>query len=258
MRLLSTMSLMALGLSLGLGLAACSNPTANAQEPSFAQNIESVAATPMPINNIIVAELFTSQGCSSCPPAEAFFSELAEQEDILTIEWHVDYWDDLVHGGSRWKDPYSKKVFTDRQRSYNRSLRGQSSVYTPQAIINGHFEGAGSRPAAVNDMIENAPALNVPVEIQDNLVTIGASSKAADVLFVRLLKKHETTIKGGENKGRKLFGSNIALSAKVIGTTGSAPLTLTLPAVNTDESCAILIQPINGDVGQVLGAAKCA
>ena len=252
MKLLSTMSLLV------FGLAACSNPSANAQDSTLAQNIETVSTTPTPANNLIVAELYTSQGCSSCPPAEALFSELSEQEELLTIEWHVDYWDDLVHGGSRWKDPYSKKVFTDRQRSYNRSLRGQSGVYTPQAIINGHFEGVGSRNAAVTDMIENAPKFEVPVQVKDNLVTIGASSEAADVIFVRLLKKHETNVKGGENKGRKLFGRNIALEAKVIGTTGSDPLTLTLPSIKTDESCAILVQSMNKDLGQVLGAAKCA
>lgn len=250
MKLLSTVSLLV------FGLAACSNPSANAQDVTLTQNIETVLTAPA--DNLIVAELFTSQGCSSCPPAEAFFSELSEQEGLLTIEWHVDYWDDLVHGGSRWKDPYSKKIFTDRQRSYNRSLRGQSGVYTPQAIINGHFEGVGSRNVAVMDMIENVPTLKVPVQITDNLVTIGASSEAVDVIFVRLLKKHETNVKGGENKGRKLFGRNIALEAEIIGTTGSSPLTLTLPTVAADESCAILVQSVNRELGQVLGAAKCA
>lgn len=243
MKLLSTVSLLI------LGLAACSNPAANAQEATSQQSQE---------NTVVVAELFTSQGCSSCPPAEAFFSKLSEQDNLITIEWHVDYWDDLVHGGSRWKDPYSKKVFTDRQRSYNRSLRGQSGVYTPQAIINGHFEGVGSRKGSVTDMIENVPTLNVPVEIKGRVITVGASSEAAEVLFVRLLKKHETAVKGGENKGRKLSGRNIALDAKVIGTTGSEPLKLRLPSVDADESCAILIQPMKGDVGHVLGAAQCA
>ena len=250
MKLLSAISLLA------FGIAACSNPTATAQESKVKQNHD--ASSTASDNTLIVAELFTSQGCSSCPPAEALFSVLSEQSDLLTIEWHVDYWDDLVHGGSRWKDPYSKKVFTDRQRSYNRSLRGQSGVYTPQAIINGHFEGVGSRKSDVNNMIKNAPALNVPVHIKDNMVTIGANAEAADILFVRLLRKHETNVKGGENKGRKLFGSNIALDAKIIGTTGSKPLTLTLPSIDADESCAILIQPIKGDVGHVLGAARCA
>ena len=176
----------------------------------------------------------------------------------MTIEWHVDYWDQLVHGGSRWKDPYSKKDFTDRQRSYNRSLRGQSGVYTPQAVVNGHFEGVGSRRGVVTDLIESAPAITVPVSIENNNVTVGASSKAADILFVRLLKEQATNVKGGENKGAKLSGRNIALDAKVIGKTGSGSVTVSLPALKDGETCAILVQPQKGDVGPVLGAAKCA
>ena len=202
MKLLSAVSFLA------FTLAACSDPTANAQD---AAPTADVAA---PANQLVVAELFTSQGCSSCPPAEKFFSELAEQDNVMTIEWHVDYWDQLVHGGSRWKDPYSKKDFTDRQRSYNRSLRGQSGVYTPQAVVNGHFEGVGSRRGVVTDLIESAPAITVPVSIENNNVTVGASSKAADILFVRLLKEQATNVKGGENKGAKLSGRNIALDAK--------------------------------------------
>jgi len=99
-------------------------------------------------DTLIVAELFTSQGCSSCPPAEKLFSKLADQDNVLTLEWHVDYWDDLVHGGSRWKDVYSSDAFTNRQRAYNQTLRGVRNVYTPQAIVNGRLEGVETRLAS--------------------------------------------------------------------------------------------------------------
>ena len=206
---------------------------------------------------VVVAELFTSQSCSSCPPAEALFSYLAEQDNLLTLEWHVDYWDKLVHGGSKWKDPYSDKAFTERQRAYNQSLRGTRGVYTPQAIVNGVQEAAGNRRGPVIGLVEDAAAPALSVEILDNTVRIRGSETSADVLFVRMLKQHETDVKGGENKGRKLYGKNIVLEAKILGTTQSAPTQYDLPSVRPNETCAVLVQSLKDDVGPILGAAKC-
>lgn len=205
----------------------------------------------------IVAELFTSQSCSSCPPAEALFSTLAEREDLLTIEWHVDYWDTLVHGGSKWKDPYSSEAFTHRQRSYNRSLRGKSAVYTPQAIVNGQTEGVGNRRSEVYNLLNEASAPTVPVHIQHDAVYIGPAAQNTDVLFLRLLKQHETNVKGGENKGRHLSGKNIVLEAKTLGKTGEKATSFKLPKVAKGETCAVLVQSLSKDVGPILGAAKC-
>lgn len=210
-----------------------------------------------PANNLIVAELFTSQSCSSCPSAEALFSELAEEENLLSMEWHVDYWDTLVHGGSKWKDVYSSKKFTDRQRAYNAKLRGTRAVYTPQAIINGRLEDAGNRRRDVGKMLAQAPELSIPVEIDNNTVKIDGSDAAVDVLFVRLLKQHETDVKGGENKGRKLAGKNIVLEAKILGQTGANATEYKIPTVGQGETCAVLLQSLGGKVGPVLGAAKC-
>jgi len=206
---------------------------------------------------LIVAELFTSQSCSSCPPAEALFSDLAERDNLLTIEWHVDYWDTLFHGGSKWKDPYSDASFTERQRSYNQTIRGTRGVYTPQAVVNGDLEGVGNRSAEVSSILKEAKALPLSVQIQDDVVTIGASDAEVDVLFVRLLKQHETKVKGGENKGRQLHGKNIALDAEVLGTTKSAETQFKIPSVGAGETCAILVQSLSKDVGPLLGAAKC-
>src|SRR5579862_9988408 len=85
-----------------------------------------------------VVELFTSEGCSSCPPAEAYVGELARQKDVLALAFHVDYWDDLG-----WKDPFSLKMSTERQYTYSRVL-GHSSVYTPQVVIDGKDEFVGT------------------------------------------------------------------------------------------------------------------
>ena len=104
--------------------------------------------------DIRVAELFTSQSCSSCPPAESLFAELAERSDLIVLEWHVDYWDSLVHGrAGSWKDPYSNPDWTLRQRRYNRALRGQSGAYTPQAVIDGRFETIGSRRETIENQL---------------------------------------------------------------------------------------------------------
>ena len=221
---------------------------------SYAAETDATTADESPL---VVAELFTSQSCSSCPPAEALFSELADQDNLLTIEWHVDYWDTLIHGGSKWKDRYSEKEYTARQRDYNASLRGTRGVYTPQAIINGKLENAGNRRHAVAKMLANAPELSIPVEIEDNRVKVGASESEVEVLFVRLLKQHETDVKGGENKGRKLSGKNIVLEAQVLGQTGASATEYKIPAVGQGETCAVLVQSLDDKVGPVLGAAKC-
>jgi hypothetical protein len=229
-----------------LSLSASSVQTANAQKPA--------AVAP---NAPIVAELFTSQGCSSCPAAESLFSKLADREDILTLEWHVDYWDDLVHGGSRWKDPYSKRAFTKRQRAYNRALRGKNAIYTPQAVINGHFEGVGSRADAVDDMLNNAPAHSVALQISDGKIRVGPGTGPAEIIFLRLLKQHETDVTGGENKGRKLSGRNIVLETSIVGKLSAKAGEFTLPTIGKGESCAVIVQNRKGDLGAIKGAAKC-
>ena len=224
---------------------------------SYAAETTSADAQNPAANSLVVAELFTSQSCSSCPPAEALFSDLADIENLLTIEWHVDYWDTLIHGGSKWKDLYSNKAYTARQRDYNAALRGTRGVYTPQAVINGKLEDAGNRRHAVVEMLASAPELSVPVQIEDNRVKIGASPAELDVLFVRLLKQHVADVKGGENKGRKLHGKNIVLDAQVLGQTGSRTTEYEIPSVGQGETCAVIVQSIGNKVGPVLGAAKC-
>jgi len=251
MKTLSLFSLLAVSLTASIGLSVA---TGNINTQAFAA--EATAPT-TPTSSLIVAELFTSQGCSSCPPAEQLFSTLAERDDLLTLEWHVDVWDDLIHGGSKWKDRYSDDAFTKRQRSYNRSIRRQNGIYTPQAIVNGQLEGVGSRSGEVSGMLKNASVLPVTVQVETDKVSVGASSQAADILFVRLLKKHETNVKGGENKGRKLAGKNIVLEATVLGQTGAKPAEFKLPSVGDGETCAVLVQTLDGNLGPILGAAKC-
>ncbi|MFN0023541.1 MAG: DUF1223 domain-containing protein, partial [Parvularculaceae bacterium] len=103
--------------------------------------IATPAAVATPADKPVVVELFTSQGCSSCPPAEALMRELAKRPGLVALEWHVDYWDDLHAGSSgKWKDPFSSADHTARQRAYNRALRGTGGAYTPQMVIDGAAE----------------------------------------------------------------------------------------------------------------------
>ncbi len=152
----------------------------------------------------IVVELFTSQGCSSCPPADAFLTELARQRrDILPLAFHVTYWDYLG-----WKDPFSLDVATARQRDYARHL-GEDGVYTPQMVVDGVKEFVGSSRAEALSAIAGAAHKPVPVSVARDagtlLVIVGAGVGKAQILLVGFDSTHETPVGRGENGGRKLL-----------------------------------------------------
>src|SRR5947207_9546964 len=98
----------------------------------------------------VVAELFTSEGCSSCPPADALLAELAKRPDVLALSFHVDYWDRLG-----WKDPFSSRAATDRQNRYAKLLK-LATVYTPQIVVDGRWEAVGSDRADVERALDRA------------------------------------------------------------------------------------------------------
>ncbi|MDR3530446.1 MAG: DUF1223 domain-containing protein [Rhodopila sp.] len=199
----------------------------------------------------IVVELFTSQGCSSCPPADAFLTDLAHQRrDVLPLAFHVTYWDSLG-----WKDPYSLDAATNRQRDYARLL-DQDGVYTPQMVVDGTTAFVGSNRSQGLNAIANAEHKRIPVGLARNgqtlLITVGAGAGRAKVLLVGFDPAHETHIGRGENSGRSLLESNIVRSLTPIGTwSGSAmELRQTPPA---GESFAILLQ---SEDGRIVGAAR--
>jgi len=177
-----------------------------------------VLAEPRPA----VLELYTSEGCSSCPPAEAFIAELAQRPDVLPLSFHVDYWND-----QGWRDIFTFADATHRQHVYAGSLR-QSSVYTPQAIIDGQkaFVGSdrrsilsalsGARDGVATRITRNGSQLNVSLGEQPG-------AKSADVLLIGYLREATSHIGRGENSGRTLQEFNIVRSLIRLGTfTGSA------------------------------------
>jgi len=202
----------------------------------------------------VVLELFTSEGCSSCPPAEVIVNELAQRPNVLPLSFHVDYWDDLG-----WRDRYSLAAATERQRAYARTLR-RSSVYTPQAVIDGSRDIVGSQRAVVMEAVSgrrDGVATSASVSRGAIQIHVGAGSDAAtaDVLLVGYLREATTTIGRGENSGRTLKESNIVLSMHELGRWNGNPrefemIVSRLPENVTD--IAVLVQ--SAGQGAILGA----
>jgi len=212
----------------------------------------------------VLAELFTSQSCSSCPSAERLFNKLAETEGVVAIQWHVDYWDNLVHGrAGKWKDPYSSAANTKRQRAYNYALRGTGSVYTPQAVIGGVSETTGSRKRGIARMIAAAPPALANIDFSQNTngYSINVSPKDdmdttdAETMIVTLLKAEDTNIQGGENKGLSVISKNVAVDAQTLGDWTGSATTYQASVMPENYTCAVIVQEKNK--GRVLGAAYC-
>jgi hypothetical protein len=199
----------------------------------------------------VVVELFTSQGCSSCPPADAFLTDLARRRtDVLPLAFHVTYWNYLG-----WKDPYSFDAATVRQRDYARRL-GEDGVYTPQMVVDGTTGFVGSDRAQGASIIAAAERKAVPVRVARDgetlLISVGAGSGEAEVVLVGFDPSHETPVGRGENSGRTLLESNIVRSLTPIGAWSGPAVELryTQPA-GTDF--AVLIQRADG---RIIGAGR--
>jgi len=216
------------------------------------------AAAPKPV----VVELFTSQGCSSCPPAEAFMRDLAAREGLVALEWHVDYWDDLHAGATgKWKDPFSSPDHTRRQRAYNQALRGVGGGYTPQLVIDGAAETVGSRRQEIERLIGEHPA---PAEEPATLAIDGAGEAlnvtvkapaGATVRIVRFARALVTRVEGGENAGKTLAEAHVVRRQEVLGVTGAGAFSATTRAPVAGEGCAVLVEASHG--GPVLAAQYC-
>jgi len=213
----------------------------------------------------VLIELFTSQSCSSCPRAEKLFAELSERDDLVVIEWHVDYWNTLVHGrDGRWADPVSTRANTERQRDYNFALRDTGSVYTPQAVIAGYAETTGSRERAIEALINDAPRPYAKVDVTTNGtgVTVSvepmpdAGEMQAEVMFVEMVSTYSNKIRGGENKGRTADSRNVAIAADTLGAwTGTEETYRANLHTAKANQCAVLVQEIG--TGRILGASYC-
>src|SRR6516164_8016961 len=154
----------------------------------------------------ILVELFTSEGCSSCPPADALLAELGSRPDVLALSFHVDYWDRLG-----WKDPFSSREATQRQNRYA-ALLDLATVYTPQIVVDGRWQAVGSDRADVEHALDLArrdrQEVPITLDLAQGQAQIklgpGSGAAAASVLLIGFDRRHVTAVKRGENAGRTL------------------------------------------------------
>ena len=205
---------------------------------------------------LAVVELFTSQGCSSCPPADRYVGRLARRKDVIALSFHVNYWDYIG-----WSDPFASTETTQRQRDYRRSM-GARFIYTPQLVVNGRNHSA-SLPRVDRLIGDPAtrPSLSVTFigDAQNHRVKIGAGPArgTAAVWLIFYDKKHVTDVPRGENRGRQIRNYNVVREIRRIGTwTGKAieiPISLIEAKRDGRGGCVVIVQ--QGRTGPILGAA---
>jgi len=201
----------------------------------------------------IVGELFTSEGCSSCPPADAAIAELARtRPDLLLLTFHVTYWNYLG-----WQDPYSFEAATQRQRRYV-SLGVSPEVYTPALIVDGRLDAVGSDSTAVASAFQHAAQdarTDARIEVVRGpagvTISVPSGTGSGTLLLIGYDSLHRTSIARGENGGRTLEEANIVRSMSVLGAWSGKPVQLQVP-YPSGQNVAVLLQR---DDGHIVGAA---
>lgn len=206
-----------------------------------------------PPTSPVLVELFTSQGCSSCPPADALAGVLRARDDVVVLSYHVNYWDYIG-----WQDPFATEETTARQHAYARAMQ-QRSVYTPQMVIGGKVHRVGSDHAAVDLAISEALGDEMPAPIiasrlvgSDILrVEIGSGQPQGDaeILLVTYDRDHQTDVGRGENAGRQLRNYNVVKDIIKIGSWDGAATTVDVPWSGSNnlrnDGCAVIVQAAN-------------
>jgi hypothetical protein len=193
----------------------------------------------------VVLELFTSQGCSSCPPADALLGRLARQPGVIALAWHVDYWDHLG-----WRDRYASHAATSRQQAYARQL--DNIVFTPALVVNGARIVVGSDAEAVEAAIVSAAALAVPVTLRGAEVEIAAASHPVRALSVIYDPQQATAVAAGENQGERLREYRIVREVETLGEWDGGARRFTTKPPAPGQGQAILLQTADF---RVIGAA---
>src|SRR5271165_4992821 len=202
----------------------------------------------------IVVELFTSEGCSSCPPADALLAELASRPDVLALSFHVDYWDRLG-----WKDPYSSREATARQNHYA-TLLDLATVYTPQVVVDGKWQAVGSDRNDVEHALDHARRSfkEIPVALAldhgQAQITLGPGSDgvSASVLLIGFDRRHVSAVKRGENSGRTLAHVDVVRGIEEVARYSGTAGTIAAPIPWNCDRVAGVLQAADG---RVLGVA---
>jgi hypothetical protein len=207
-------------------------------------------AQPAPVQ---VVELFTSQGCSSCPPADVAVAQVSSRPDVLALSFGVTYWDNLG-----WKDTFAQQAFTDRQWAYAKGLR-HSNVGTPQVVVNGRLDTVGQTVGQIDQALHAAPlpAGGPQVALSADAVSLSgaAPAKPAAVWLVRYDPNIEQIpVKRGENTGKTLPIKNAVRELKRLGEWSGGDKRFAVPAAPAGLKTAVLVQA--GAGGPILAAAK--
>ncbi|MGE4312743.1 MAG: DUF1223 domain-containing protein [Pseudobdellovibrionaceae bacterium] len=209
-----------------------------------------VFGTPAYAANITVLELYTSQGCSSCPAAERYLNELASRKNLITLACHIDYWDSLG-----WKDPYSLRVCSDRQRTFA-AVSGDKRIYTPAMVINGERSIVGHDQPDIEILIKKArDVTRVPITYMASTQTLSyqlpSLMKGDVVSLIAVGKTTNTEVPNGENRGKSLVTARPVLSVDTLQTlSGLSHVKLNLP-----ENIAGLVILVNEGAGGPIKAA---
>ena len=196
---------------------------------------------------LVVLELFTSQGCSSCPPADSMLHKWVQDPRLLPLALHVDYWDYIG-----WKDSFGQRAFSDRQRSYV-LLHNQKTLYTPQMVINGIGQTQGANGPRILQLIGEARTaqseLRLTLAKKDQKLEISAIRKTAKspdlmVQIIRYRPVEIVTIEYGENGNKTISYANIVTSWQVVGHwTGAADLHMSVDLEGSDQTAVVLQEP---------------
>ncbi len=211
-----------------------------------------------------VVELFTSQGCSSCPVADALLQQYAKRPDVVAISLPVDYWDYLG-----WKDTLASPRFTGRQRGYAEK-RGDGHVYTPQVVVNGLIHAVGSNKDEIDRALEKTDAELKPLRVAVTALSDGKTlaietlplqspqgGTAGGTIWLAIVQPSvEVEIKRGENRGKKVIYTNVVRELTAVGNWSEKPVRIELSEASVlkdrKQKCAVLLQ--QGKVGAIVGA----
>ena len=217
-----------------------------------------------PVQPTAVLELFTSQGCSSCPAADALMKTYTNRSDVIALSFAVDYWDYLG-----WKDTLASPKFSARQRMYAKQ-RGDGRIYTPQMVINGQTHALGSSAADIDQTIAASAAQfarsRIPLVVRTEAgqlvieageATDGSAARDANIWLALIQREVEIPVKAGENRGRTITYYNVVRELTPVGMWSGKAITVRLDreaiALPGAASCAVLLQ--SGKAGPIIGAA---
>ncbi len=207
-----------------------------------------------------VVELFTSQGCASCPPADALLTSLSQRDDVVALAYHVDYWDYIG-----WRDTFGDKLYSDRQRDYAKSW-GSSRIFTPQMVINGAKGVVGSKRNDVHRALDAAQLpLSIALEKQEGMLSIAVPANAqqfdATIWLVTYIDRADVAIDSGDNAGKTVAYTHVVTGRQVLGmweakTGASLKLPLAEIMGEGNTGVAILVQQERNQLpGPIIGAA---